>query len=66
MRTAGQSIAIAFIIAILTVGSAVARAAGSGVLDSGAAVNCPGESLRDAPGESAPLIVTGEDRKSVV
>jgi hypothetical protein len=60
MRTGGQSIAIAFIIAILTVGSAVARAAGSGVLGAGAAVSCAGESSRDDPGEASPLIVTGD------
>lgn len=60
MHTAGQSIAIAFIIAILTVGSAVARAAGSGVLGAGDAGNCAAESSRDAPSEAPPLIVTGD------
>ena len=60
MRTAGQSIATAFIIAILTVGSAVARGAGSGVLGAGAAPSCADESSRDAPSEAPPLIVTGD------
>jgi len=60
MRTAGQSIAIAFIIAILMVGSAVARAAGSTVFGEGAAVSCAGESSQDTPGGVSPLIVTGD------
>jgi hypothetical protein len=60
MRTAGQPIAIAFILAILTVGSAVARAGGSGVLGARAAESCADESSRDAPNEASPLIVTGD------
>jgi hypothetical protein len=60
MRTAGQSIAVAVFLAILTLGSAAARAAGSGVFGADAAANCAGDSLRDAPDEAAPLIVTGD------
>jgi hypothetical protein len=60
MRTAGQSIAIAFIIAILTVGSAAARAAGSGVSGADVAVSCAGASSQDTPGGASPLIVTGD------
>ena len=60
MRATGQSTAIAFIIAILTVGSAVARAASSGVLGAGTAPSCADEASRDAPDEASPLIVTGD------
>jgi hypothetical protein len=59
MRTADRSIAIAFIIAVLMVGPALARAAGFGVLGSGVSGDgCDGseDMERDAP----PLIVTGD------
>jgi hypothetical protein len=63
MRTAGRSIAVPVLIAVLTVAPALIHAADSGALGSSTSsspARCADEPSKDSPGEVSPLIVTGD------